>query len=105
MAEERAQRNSPFRSGEQTVQERLGVRNIEDGICVAPTLLLGALYRPVSMSDHPQSLYSPTDPAAADPSRFLDVTDWRWSPQLSMTAVVSSEVFAPLLSLTVSVTV
>lgn len=30
MAEERVQLNSPFHSGEQTVQERLGVRDIED---------------------------------------------------------------------------
>jgi hypothetical protein len=71
MAEERAQRTSPFRSGEQTVQERLGVRNIEDGICVAPTLVLGAHYRPVSMSDHPQSQCSPTQ---APPLQILPVS-------------------------------
>ena len=105
MAKERVQLNSPLHSGEQTVQERLGVRDIEDGICVAPTLVLGALYCPVSMSDHPQSLCSPTAPAAADPSRFLDVTDWRWSPHSTMTTVVSSEAFALSLSVTFSVKV
>ena len=41
MAEERVQLNSPFHSGEQTVQERLGVRDIEGWICVAPTLGVG----------------------------------------------------------------